>query len=109
MGEERAMEGLKAGATDYVLKERVSRLVPSARRALAEALERRQRRVSDTALRASEERYRFLFESNPQPLWVFDEESLKFLAVNEAACRHYGYLPEEFLGMTIRDIRPPGG
>ncbi|HEX8847685.1 MAG TPA: CHASE3 domain-containing protein [Pyrinomonadaceae bacterium] len=59
------------------------------------------------ALRASEERYRLMFENNPLPMWVFDTETLAFLGVNEAAIRHYGYSREEFLGMTIKDIRPP--
>lgn len=53
------------------------------------------------------ERYQLLFQSNPQPMWVFDMEKLAFLAVNEAAVRHYGYSREEFLAMTIKDIRPP--
>ena len=61
---------------------------------------------SEETLRASEERYRYLFDNNPQPMWVFDEETFAFLAVNTAACRHYGYTREEFLAMTIRDIRP---
>jgi two-component system, cell cycle sensor histidine kinase and response regulator CckA len=51
--------------------------------------------------------YRLLFEQNPQPMWVTDMDSLAFLAVNAAAMQHYGYSREEFLGMTIRDIRPP--
>ncbi len=50
--------------------------------------------------------YAVLFEEHPQPMWVFDHESLAFLAVNEAAIREYGYSREEFLGMTIKDIRP---
>ena len=58
------------------------------------------------ALRESEERYRMLFENNPQPMWVYDVESLGFLAVNGAAVVHYGYTHEEFLEMTIADIRP---
>lgn len=58
------------------------------------------------ALRASEEQYRFLFENNPHPMWIVDRQTLAFLAVNEAACSHYGYAREEFLGMTIVDIRP---
>ncbi|MFY9552579.1 MAG: PAS domain S-box protein [Thermoanaerobaculia bacterium] len=66
-----------------------------------------QQRNAEQVLRASEERYRLLFESNPQPMWVFDEETFAFLAVNDAACHHYSYSREEFLGMTIRDIRPP--
>ncbi len=53
----------------------------------------------------SEEKYRLLFNSNPQPMWVYDLETLRFLAVNEAAVRHYGYSEHEFLNMTIRDIR----
>jgi hypothetical protein len=58
------------------------------------------------ALRESEERYRMLFENNPHPMWVYDVSSLRFLAVNAAAVRAYGYSREEFLGMTIADIRP---
>ena len=61
----------------------------------------------EEALRKSEAQYRLLFESNPQAMWVYDLETLRFLAVNDAAVRHYGYLRSEFLDMTIRDIRPP--
>src|SRR5205807_643015 len=50
--------------------------------------------------------YRLLFEGNPMPMWVFDRDTLKFVAVNEAAIRHYGYSREEFLSMMITDIRP---
>lgn len=59
-------------------------------------------------LEESEERYRLLFDRNPHPTWVYDTETLRFLAVNEAAIRHYGYTRDEFLAMTIRDIRPAG-
>jgi PAS domain S-box-containing protein len=59
------------------------------------------------ALLESEERYRLMFDRNPHPTWVYDIETLGFLAVNEAALRHYGYTREEFLRMTIADIRPP--
>ena len=51
--------------------------------------------------------YQVLFESNPHPMWVYDLASLAFLAVNAAAGAHYGYSREEYLAMTIRDIRPP--
>ncbi len=58
-------------------------------------------------LRDSERQYRLLFHGNPNPMWVFDLETQSFLEVNEAAIRHYGYSREEFLRMTISDIRPP--
>jgi PAS domain S-box-containing protein len=63
---------------------------------------------SDPRIRAheSEEWYRTLFEQNPLPMWVFDVETLNFLAVNEAAIRHYGYSREEFLSMRLTNIRP---
>jgi len=54
----------------------------------------------------ADRRYRLLFDANPQPMWVFDVDSLAFLAVNDAAIRHYGYSREEFLGMTVVDLRP---
>lgn len=48
----------------------------------------------------------FLFRCNPEPMWVYDRETLAFLAVNEAAVRRYGYSEAQFLAMTIADIRP---
>ena len=65
-----------------------------------------ERKHFEEALRDSEERYRLLFESTPQPIWVYNEETLMFLAVNEASTRTYGYTRDEFLSMTIDDIRP---
>ena len=62
---------------------------------------------SQQVLQESEERYRLLFERHPNPMWVYDFETLAFLAVNNAAIRQYGYSREDFLGMTIKDIRPP--
>jgi PAS domain S-box-containing protein len=59
------------------------------------------------ALTLSEARHRLLFENSPLPMWVYDLETLRFLAVNGAATSSYGYSMEEFLGMTIEDIRPP--
>jgi two-component system cell cycle sensor histidine kinase/response regulator CckA len=56
--------------------------------------------------RETERQRQLLFEANPQPMWIFDVETLEFLAVNEAAVRFYGYSREEFLEMTIMDIRP---
>jgi two-component system, cell cycle sensor histidine kinase and response regulator CckA len=99
--EESVLEGLSAGADEYLeLPFSPARLV-----ALASRLVERKR--AEDARRASETRYRALFERSPQPMWVYDLETLFFLAVNDAAVRHYGYTREQFLAMTISDIRPP--
>lgn len=50
--------------------------------------------------------YRELFEQNPNPMWSYDLDTLAFLQVNDAAVRKYGYTRDEFMGMTIADIRP---
>jgi PAS domain S-box-containing protein len=61
---------------------------------------------AERALRESEARYRELFASSPNPMWIYDTETLRFLAVNDAAVDRYGYTRDEFLAMTIKDIRP---
>ncbi len=63
--------------------------------------------LNDEALRDSEQRYRMLFEENPHPTWVFDVETLRILDVNRAAIRCYGYSRDEFLKLTIQDLRAP--
>ena len=63
-------------------------------------------RIDITELKQRETRFRVLFESNPVPMWVFDRETLRFLAVNDAVVQHYGYSREHFLRMTLLDIRP---
>ena len=65
-----------------------------------------ERKQAEAALRQSEASFRLMFVNNPQPMWVYDQETLQFLEVNEAAVTHYGYSREEFLRMRIADIRP---
>lgn len=65
-----------------------------------------ERKQVEEALRESEARYRELFMANPHPMWVYDLESLAFLAVNDAAVTHYGYSRQEFLAMTLKNIHP---
>jgi PAS domain S-box-containing protein len=67
-----------------------------------------ERKRIEEVLRENEERYRLMFDANPLPLWVFDRETNKFLAVNNAAVEHYGFSREEFLLMTVADICPKG-
>jgi len=66
------------------------------------------RKRMEESLRERERIYRELFENNPQPMWVYAIDTLEFLAVNDAAVEHYGYSRQEFLRMTLKDIRPPG-
>ena len=63
-----------------------------------------QREQKDKMLTASEEQLRFIFERNPLPMWVFDLRSLRFLAINEAALRQYGYTAAELMVRTARDL-----
>jgi PAS domain S-box-containing protein len=65
-----------------------------------------ERKRAEEALKRSEEQYRILFESNPQPMCVFDLETSRFLALNEAAVGHYGYAREHFLSLTLGDLHP---
>jgi two-component system, cell cycle sensor histidine kinase and response regulator CckA len=68
-----------------------------------------ERQQAEEALRASEEQYRALFDTNPLPLWVLDPQDLRFLAVNQAAVRHYGYSPDRFMEMTLPELMPSNG
>jgi len=66
-----------------------------------------ERKKAEANLRMSEEQHRLLFESNPFPVYVYDTETLRFLAVNEATVKHYGFSHSEFLDdLTLKDIRP---
>jgi PAS domain S-box-containing protein len=67
----------------------------------------RELELSIAQIKSSESQYRLLFESNPTPIYTFDQETLAFLAVNEAAVQHYGHSRSEFLNMTLRDIALP--
>jgi PAS domain S-box-containing protein len=64
-------------------------------------------RVDITDLKWREASFRLLFEGNPLPMFVFDVESLAFMAVNDAAVSHYGYSRDQFQALTVLDIRPP--
>ncbi|MBI5899090.1 MAG: PAS domain S-box protein [Rhodocyclales bacterium] len=63
--------------------------------------------AANLALREGEASYREMFGANPHPMWVFDLETLDFLAVNDAAVAKYGWSHQEFLALNLRDIRDP--
>ena len=64
------------------------------------------RRRAEDRLAESEQTYRLLFEMNPEPMWIYDVETLSFLAVNDTACDQYGYSKPQWADMTVKDIRP---
>ncbi len=97
-----AANAVKAGAQDYFVKGQADGNVLA--RAMRYAITRKRAEVD---LQDSERRYRLLFESNPHPMWVYDLDTFSFLAVNDAAVAHYGFSRDEFISMTIKDIRPP--
>lgn len=106
LGEERAIEALKEGATDYVLKQRLERLVPAVRRAMSEFEERTERKRAEEAQRESEERFRATFE---QAAVGISHNSLdgRWLRVNQKLCEIIGYSREELLEKTFQDITHP--
>src|SRR5438128_587086 len=71
---------------------------------IAMAIERKR---TEEQLHESERKYRLLFETNPEPMFVYDFETLRILAVNGAAVARYGHTESEFLQLTLRDICPP--
>ncbi len=107
IGEDTAVEALQAGASDFIVKGRLSRLVPAIERELREKAGREAKRRAEDRAREAEDRYRLLFATCPLPMWVYDTSTLAILEVNEAAVTHYGYSREEFARLTLADIRPP--
>jgi two-component system cell cycle sensor histidine kinase/response regulator CckA len=105
--EDLAVSVMRAGAQDFVLKDRLSRLVPAVQREVRDAETRAAARRAEHQVQASAERYRQLFESTPLPMWVYDLETLRILTVNEAAVRRYGYTREEFVELGLADLRRP--
>jgi len=65
-----------------------------------------EKKKSEELLIKSEEQYKYLFENNPHPMWIYDIKTLSFLMVNNTAINSYGYSGEEFMKMTLKDIRP---
>jgi PAS domain S-box-containing protein len=97
IGDEVAVESLKAGATDYVLKDRQARLVPAIQRALEQAEATARRKQLETQLRQGEEQYRTLVNSVDGIVWQAELPSLRFTFVSQQAERLLGYPVEQWL------------
>ncbi|WP_339847056.1 EAL domain-containing protein [uncultured Halopseudomonas sp.] len=92
---------IELGASDYLVKGEFSGLMLA--RSIRYARDRAQ---INNRLVDSEARYRLLFESNPEPMWVFGRDDTRFLAVNDATVKLLGYSRDELIGMSTLDIRP---
>ncbi|MEA2698823.1 MAG: hypothetical protein QOI66_3094 [Myxococcales bacterium] len=108
IGEETAVEAMRAGAHDYVLKERLSRLTPAIEREVRECKDRRARRQAEAALRESEARFRRLTESGIIGITIADVNG-SILDANDTYVKMVGYSREELLGGRLRwaDLTPP--
>jgi PAS domain S-box-containing protein len=106
LGEEVAIESLKNGANDYVLKQHLSRLAPVVLRAMEEAGERKKRRQAETALRQSEERFRSLIENSSDAISLLGADG-KLIYVSPSTERILGYSNEEVVGSDPVEVIHP--
>lgn len=96
-----ALEALKHGAQDYLVKGEFKS------DALAKSIQYSiERKNAEEKIVASEEKYKQMFYKNPFPAWIYDLETLRMLEVNDAALNQYGYEREEFLNLSLKDVRP---
>ncbi|MES2003228.1 MAG: PAS domain S-box protein [Bacteroidota bacterium] len=96
-----SIKSISRNISDYLLKDDLNATILY--KSIIYAIERKKY-ISE--LKKSEERYSDLFRLSPQPMWVYDMETFRFVQVNKAAIENYGYSEMEFLNMTILDIRP---
>src|SRR5688572_2916342 len=92
-----------AAVADALLRIQSARSLEEAVRIARDA---QQRSARPTSGFDGDDPFRYLFDQNPTPMWVYELGSLAFLEVNQAAIQNYGYTRDEFLGMRITDIRP---
>jgi PAS domain S-box-containing protein len=103
IGEELAVEAMKIGAHDYVMKKNLSRLVPAVQRELKEAESRRERKRAEEALRESEERYKALFDRSLDLVYITDFEG-RFIDANDATLNRLGYTREEIASLNFASL-----
>lgn len=96
-----SIHSITLGISDYLLKDELNSEILY--KAVIYAIERKNAQIR---LAESEKRYSDLFHKCPQPMWIYDLDTLRFVQVNQAAVDQYGYSHEEFAAMTMLDIRP---
>ncbi|MFA5321325.1 MAG: PAS domain S-box protein [Smithella sp.] len=106
MGEENAIDCMRSGARDYILKRNMSRLCPAIARELAQAEVSNKQKKAEEARRASEDRYRKITKCSPDLIWTMDFSG-QFTYANEAVERTHGWTVDEFLKLNTRDVVSP--
>lgn len=112
IGEDVAVEALKAGANDFIIKGSFSRLIPAINRSIEEASVRRERKAAEHALRESEEKFRTLFQNANDIIFVYklEEDGVpgNFIEVNDLATAKLGYTKDEYYKLTPTNIQANG-
>lgn len=96
-----SVRSMSYGIADYLIKDSLNSMILY--KSILYSIERNKQLLQ---IKESNKRYSDLFQFSPQPMWVMDRVNIKFLNVNEAACEHYGYTYEEFMNLSLLDIRP---
>ncbi len=107
IGEDMAIDALKSGATDYVLKQRLARLVPAVHRALVDAAERLALRRAEESMIQSESKYRHLFECLGEAALLCDSRSGRVIDTNHQAEILFGRPRAEIVGSNIERLLSP--
>ena len=112
MGEDLAVEALKSGANDYIVKGNFSRLVPAIKRSIQEAKVRQEHRLAEAALQENEEKFRTLFQNANDVIFVYrleeDDVPGHFVEVNDLASAKLGYTREEYVNLTPAVLQVDG-
>jgi PAS domain S-box-containing protein/putative nucleotidyltransferase with HDIG domain len=104
IGEETAVECMRLGVRDYIMKDNLSRLASAVERELKEAESRRQRQQTEELLRESEANYRQLFDNSPSGIYRVDFRTGKFLKANDVICKYLGCSQEEITSHSPYDV-----
>ena len=104
--EEAAVDALRAGALDFLSKDKPLRFVPAIERALREAQGRRAREAAERELRLTEERYRAAFELAPEAIITYDLDAGRIIDANASMLRLFGYTKQDFRGLDLDGLSP---
>jgi PAS domain S-box-containing protein len=105
--DEAAVDALRAGALDFLSKDKPLRFVPAIQRALRESADRRARLLAETELRLSEERFRSAFDHAPEAIITYDFAQGRIVDANERVLKLFGYTREQFQNMPVGGLSPP--